>query len=54
MNLTTLHKLSASESVQLIRDGILRSEQLLAACLARIHDVDAQVQAWAFLDPEHC
>ena len=53
MDLTDLHLLSASEAARLIRDGIITSEQLIEACLARIREVDAQVQAWAFLDPDY-
>ena len=30
-----------------------RSEQLVEACLARVAAVDEDVEAWAFLDPEH-
>jgi Asp-tRNA(Asn)/Glu-tRNA(Gln) amidotransferase A subunit family amidase len=37
----------------LIRDGVISSEQLVEACLSRIRDVDRQVHAWTFLDPEH-
>ena len=37
----------------MIRDGIISSEQLVEACLARIREVDGQVQAWAFLDANH-
>jgi Asp-tRNA(Asn)/Glu-tRNA(Gln) amidotransferase A subunit family amidase len=53
MNLTNLHLLSASEAARLIRDGIISSEQLVEACLARIREVDPQVQAWAFLDADY-
>ena len=53
MNLTNLHLLSAFEAVRLICDGVLSSEQLVEACLARVNEVDEQVQAWAFLDPEY-
>lgn len=53
MELTNLHLLSASEAARLIRTGTISSEQLVQACLARIREVDAQIQAWAFLDPEH-
>jgi len=53
MELTNLHLLSASEAVRLIRDGIISSEQLVEACLARIRDVDPRVEAWALLDPDH-
>jgi Asp-tRNA(Asn)/Glu-tRNA(Gln) amidotransferase A subunit family amidase len=45
--------LSASEAARLIREGIISSEQLVEACLARIREVDPQVQAWTFLDPEY-
>jgi Asp-tRNA(Asn)/Glu-tRNA(Gln) amidotransferase A subunit family amidase len=53
MELANLHLLSASEAARLIRDGIISSEQLVESCLVRIREVDAQVQAWAFLDPDH-
>jgi Asp-tRNA(Asn)/Glu-tRNA(Gln) amidotransferase A subunit family amidase len=53
MDLTNLNLLSASEAARLIRDGIISSEQLVEACLARIREVDGDVQAWAFLDPNH-
>jgi Asp-tRNA(Asn)/Glu-tRNA(Gln) amidotransferase A subunit family amidase len=53
MDLTDLHVLSASEAARLIRDGTITSEELVKACLARIQEVDLQVQAWAFLDPEY-
>jgi Asp-tRNA(Asn)/Glu-tRNA(Gln) amidotransferase A subunit family amidase len=53
MDLTNLHSLSASEAARLIRDGVISSEQLVEACLARIREIDPQVQAWAFLDSDH-
>src|SRR5262249_56144856 len=31
----------------------ISSEQFVEACLARIGEVDAKVQAWSFLDPNH-
>ncbi len=45
--------LSAADAARLIRDGAISSEQLVEACLARVREVDARVQAWAFLDPAH-
>src|SRR5262244_2703185 len=53
MDLTNLHLLSASEASRLIYDGVFTSVQLVEACLARIREVDDQVQAWAFLDPDY-
>jgi Asp-tRNA(Asn)/Glu-tRNA(Gln) amidotransferase A subunit family amidase len=53
MDLTNLYWLSASEAARLIREGIISSEQLVEACLARVREIDAQVEAWAFLDPAH-
>ena len=53
MGLENLHSLSASEAARLIRDGVINSEQLVEACLARVREVDARVQAWAFLDPDY-
>src|SRR5580765_81634 len=48
-----LHALSAAEASHLIRGGAISSEELVEACLARIREVDPDVRAWAFLDPEH-
>lgn len=53
MDLTNLHLLTASEAARLIREGVISSVQLVEACLARVDEIDAQVQAWAFLDPEY-
>src|SRR5438874_5504397 len=53
MDLNNLHVLSASEAARLIRDGVISSEQLVEACLARVREVDEQVQAWTFLDPDY-
>jgi Asp-tRNA(Asn)/Glu-tRNA(Gln) amidotransferase A subunit family amidase len=53
MNLKNLHALSACEAARMIRDGQISSVEFVEACLARVREVDAQVQAWAFLDREH-
>jgi Asp-tRNA(Asn)/Glu-tRNA(Gln) amidotransferase A subunit family amidase len=53
MDPTNLHALSAADAARLIRDGVISSEQLVDACLARVRETDTQVQAWAFLDPDH-
>ncbi len=53
MDLTNLHWLSAPDAARLIREGGISSEELVEACLARVRETDAQVQAWAFLDPDH-
>jgi len=53
MGMENLHALSASDAARLIRDGVISSAELVEACLKRVRDVDAEVQAWAFLDPDH-
>ncbi len=53
MDVTNLYALSASDAARLIREGVISSAQLVEACLARVRETDAQVQAWAFLDPDH-
>jgi Asp-tRNA(Asn)/Glu-tRNA(Gln) amidotransferase A subunit family amidase len=53
MDGTNLHWLSATEAARQIRDGMITSQQLVEACLARIREIDGRVQAWTFLDPEH-
>ena len=53
MALADLHLLSAAESARLMREGSLSSEELVEAYLARIREVEPQVQAWAFLDQDY-
>jgi Asp-tRNA(Asn)/Glu-tRNA(Gln) amidotransferase A subunit family amidase len=53
METKDLHWLSASEAARLIRGGVISAEQLVEACLARVREVDGEIQAWAFLDPDH-
>ena len=48
-----LNWLPATDAARLIREGAISAEQLAEACLARVREVDDQVQAWAFIDPEH-
>jgi len=45
--------LAATEAARKIREGLLTSEELVAACLERIRAAEPSVQAWAFLDEEH-
>ncbi len=53
MDRTGLCWLPASEAARLVRHGQLTAQELVEACLARIAEVDGQVQAWTFLDPDH-
>ena len=53
MDLSTLHALSATDAARLIREGVISSEQYVQACLARVRDTDARIEAWAFLDPDY-
>src|SRR6185503_18165515 len=53
MGVTDLHLLGACEAARLIREGAVTSVDLVQACLARVREVDGQVQAWAHLDPEY-
>ena len=49
----SLGALGLAEAAAHIREGRIRSVELVQDCLARIDQVDAEVQAWAFLDREH-
>ena len=51
--MSDLHWRSATELAQRIRDGVVSSVDVVEACLARIRDADADVQAWTFLDPDY-
>src|SRR5918996_2236203 len=45
--------LSALAAAELLRAGKISALELTEACLARIAQREPEVQAWAFLDPEH-
>jgi Asp-tRNA(Asn)/Glu-tRNA(Gln) amidotransferase A subunit family amidase len=49
----SLAALNLREAAADIRDGRVTSVELVGDCLKRIDEVDAQVQAWAFLDRDH-
>lgn len=53
MDATQLNWLSATDAARAISDGAISAEQLMEACLARVREVDSQVQAWAHLDADH-
>jgi len=46
-------RLGAVAAARQIREGKISAEELTRACLARIEAREAEVEAWAFLDPEH-
>ena len=48
----TLAELSASELVARLAAREVSSEEVVRACLERIEAREADVRAWAFLDPE--
>ncbi|MDH3664861.1 MAG: amidase [Alphaproteobacteria bacterium] len=48
-----LTALSAVDLAAAIRDGQHSSEEVVDAHLARIAEIDDQIEAWAFLDPDH-
>jgi Asp-tRNA(Asn)/Glu-tRNA(Gln) amidotransferase A subunit family amidase len=49
----SLCALGLSEAAADIREGRIASVELVTDCLARVDEVDADVQAWAFLDRDH-
>jgi len=53
MDPAELWRLSATEAAGLIRAGTIESGDLVLACLERVARVEPDVQAWAFLDPDH-
>jgi Asp-tRNA(Asn)/Glu-tRNA(Gln) amidotransferase A subunit family amidase len=48
-----LARLGALQAAAAIREGQITSAELVEACLARIDEIEKDVQAWAFLDPTH-
>ncbi len=53
MDASKLSWFSASDAARAIADGAVTSEQLVDACLERVRETEAQVQAWVHLDPDH-
>src|SRR5262245_33095835 len=49
----SLCALGVSMAAADIREGRITSAELVGDCLARIKEVEAEVQAWAFLDRDH-
>jgi Asp-tRNA(Asn)/Glu-tRNA(Gln) amidotransferase A subunit family amidase len=49
----SLWGLSLTEAAADIREGRITSAELVGGCLERVGEVDAKVQAWAFLDRDH-
>ncbi|MFP3920792.1 MAG: amidase [Dichotomicrobium sp.] len=45
--------LSAYDAARRMAGGELLAREMVAACLARIEERDAEVQAWTHLDPDH-
>jgi len=45
--------LSATDAAHAIAQGAIGSEDLVRACLERISEVESQVQAWTYLDPDY-
>ena len=41
-----------SDTIAALRDGAITALDVTNACLERIEKVDADIQAWTFLDPE--
>jgi Asp-tRNA(Asn)/Glu-tRNA(Gln) amidotransferase A subunit family amidase len=42
-----------TDTITALRDGAISALDVTESCLARIAEVDAKVEAWTFLDPEH-
>lgn len=53
MDAPSIHWQTAYDAARVLREGALGAEQLTKSCLARVGEVEAQVQAWTFLDAEH-
>ena len=49
----SLAELSAVEAAEDLARGAIRSVELVEACLAAIEAREADIHAWAHLDPEH-
>ena len=53
MTPATAEASTLSETITSLRDGTISALDVTKSCLARIAEVDAKIEAWAFLDPDH-
>src|SRR5205809_6214634 len=53
MDREKLHLLTATEAARLMREGAVSAQEYVDSCLARVRQAAGQVQAGAFLDPDH-
>ena len=53
MDVNRLALATATQAAEAISNGAISSVQLVEACLARIRELEPQVQAWQFLDEAH-
>ena len=53
MGAEDLSLLSAADCARRMGEGLLTSEDLVAACLERVRALEPKVQAWTFLDESH-
>jgi Asp-tRNA(Asn)/Glu-tRNA(Gln) amidotransferase A subunit family amidase len=49
----SLAALTLTEAAAYIREGRIKAAELAHDCLARVEEVDGEVQAWAYLDRDH-
>jgi Asp-tRNA(Asn)/Glu-tRNA(Gln) amidotransferase A subunit family amidase len=52
MDAARLNWLTATQAAKSIAAGALSAEDYVQACIARIREAEASVQAWAYFDPE--
>ena len=45
--------LSATQAVDKIQKGEITSEELVQACPERIDQIDGEIEAWAYLNPDY-
>lgn len=50
--MTELYRLSATQALDLIQQGLVTVEDYAKSLLARIKEQDHIVKAWAYIDPE--
>ncbi|MGI9426880.1 MAG: amidase [Hyphomicrobiaceae bacterium] len=53
MSLARLNELSASEAARAVATRQITARDLVEACLERVREREDDVQAWAYIDPDH-
>ena len=51
--MTKLYELSVKSAADIIVQKMLTSRELVEACIQRIDEIEENIQAWSYIDPDY-